>query len=218
MARLHIGHRSRNRADRTFSGPALRGRRGQANPVSSNEVGLHLRATAYTGSYASAGVADNLTPDQRARAMARIRRKDTQPELALRRALWTRGLRGYRVDDRRFPGRPDIAWSGRRIAVFVDGAFWHGHASAYTLGRHGAYWDEKVARNVQRDRAADVALTQMGWKVLRYWDFDVRRDLDRCVAEIQAALRDAPLSSKAMRPGPRRQSPSRRAALEPPSP
>jgi len=134
---------------------------------------------------------DNLTPEQRSRTMSRIRRKDTQPELILRRALWTSGLRGYRVDDRRLPGRPDIAWSRMRVAVFVDGAFWHGHESAYTPGRHGPYWDEKVARNLERDCAANAALRTMGWTVLRYWDFDVRTQLDRCLGEIRGALQEA---------------------------
>jgi DNA mismatch endonuclease (patch repair protein) len=137
-------------------------------------------------------VADNLNAEQRSRAMWRIRRKDTQPELILRRALWALGLRGYRVDDRRLPGRPDIAWSRRQVAVFVDGAFWHGHASAYTPGRHGTYWDEKVARNLERDRAANAALGERGWTVLRFWDFDVRRELDRCLTEIRDALLEAP--------------------------
>jgi len=120
--------------------------------------------------------------------MSRIRRRDTKPELLLRRALWSAGFRGYRIDDRRLPGRPDLAWTRQRLAVFVDGKFWHGHPSAYKPGRHGHYWDEKVARNVARDRAADDALREMGWTVVRLWDFEVRRDLAACVARIGATL------------------------------
>jgi DNA mismatch endonuclease (patch repair protein) len=130
---------------------------------------------------------DNLTPEQRSRAMSRIRRRDTQPELILRRALREAGLRGYRLDVRQLPGRPDVAWIGRRLAVFVDGAFFHGHPSAYTYGKSGDYWDAKIARNVARDRAADAALTEMGWEVIRLWDFEVREQLDSCVARIKAA-------------------------------
>jgi DNA mismatch endonuclease (patch repair protein) len=74
------------------------------------------------------------------------------------------------------------------LAVFVDGAFWHGHASAYTRGKSGAYWDEKIEQNVRRDREADDALAAMGWKVLRFWDFDVRRHLDECVEAVEDAL------------------------------
>ncbi|MHB1313816.1 MAG: very short patch repair endonuclease [Gemmatimonadaceae bacterium] len=133
-------------------------------------------------------MADNLTPEQRSRAMSRIKRRDTRPELMLRRALWAAGARGYRIDDRRLPGRPDLAWTRRRVAVFVDGKFWHGHPSAYKPGQHGAYWDEKIRRNLERDRAADCALAAMGWTVLRLWDFDVRRDPAGSTAKVMEAL------------------------------
>lgn len=144
-----------------------------------------------------AAVADNLTPEQRSHTMSRIRRRDTKPELLLRRALWSAGFRGYRIDDGRLPGRPDLAWTRQRLAVFVDGKFWHGHPSAYTPGRHGSYWDEKIARNVARDRAADEELREMGWTVLRLWDFEVRRDLAGCVAQVAFVLSSETTSSAA---------------------
>src|SRR4051794_31987474 len=101
---------------------------------------------------------DNLTPEQRSKAMSRIRRRDTGPELRLRKAVWQAGLRGYRVDRRSLPGRPDLAWGRARLAVFVDGAFWHGHPKAFTAGKSGRYWDEKIKRNCERDRLAEKAL------------------------------------------------------------
>lgn len=122
--------------------------------------------------------------------MSRIGRRDTGPELALRRAVWARGWRGYRVDDRRLPGRPDLAWTRARLAVFVDGKFWHGHPSVYRPGTHGPYWDPKIARNIKRDRAADAALREFGWSVLRFWDFEVKKELERCVVEIGDALKN----------------------------
>lgn len=120
--------------------------------------------------------------------MARIRATGTKPELAMRAALCRRGLHGYRLHRRDLPGVPDVAWIGLRVAVFVDGAFWHGHPSAYTPGKSGAYWDQKIARNVARDRAADQALRERGWTVLRFWDFDVMRDVEPCVSRIETAL------------------------------
>ena len=135
---------------------------------------------------------DNLTAEQRARSMSRVRRRDTTPELALRRALRSRGHLGYRVDVRHLPGRPDLAWSRVRVAVFVDGAFWHGHPSRFRPGQHGVYWDEKIAHNVARDRAADAALGTLGWTVVRIWDFEIRQDLDGAVSRIEDALRRAP--------------------------
>src|SRR5687767_11864226 len=85
------------------------------------------------------------------RIMSGVRRTGTRPELALRRALRAEGLRGYRVDARGLPGRPDIAFTRIRLAVFVDGAFWHGHPSKFQLGIAGRYWDEKIRGNQLRD-------------------------------------------------------------------
>lgn len=131
---------------------------------------------------------DNHTPEQRSRTMSRIRSSDTGPELALRRALWRRGLRGYRLHLRSLPGKPDVAWSRYKVAVFVDGAFWHGHPSAFKSGKSGAYWDTKIARNIERDQAATLALEALGWRVLRLWDFQLKADLEGCIAQIDEAL------------------------------
>lgn len=133
-------------------------------------------------------MADNLTKEQRSKTMSRIRRRDTKPEKLLRQAVWERGLRGYRLDDRRLPGRPDLAWTRKRVAVFIDGAFWHGHPKAFTPGKSGAYWDAKIAGNVARDREVDDALRAMGWTVFRFWDFEVTKERERCVAAIEAAI------------------------------
>ena len=137
-------------------------------------------------------MADPLTPSKRSALMARVRSKDTAPELELRRALWAAGIRGWRLHPRRVPGRPDLAWLGRRIAVFVDGAFWHGHPSRHKPGRSGAYWDEKIQRNVDRDRRVDAELRDRGWRVVRVWDFEVRKELGGVVERIVDALREAP--------------------------
>jgi DNA mismatch endonuclease (patch repair protein) len=134
-------------------------------------------------------MADNLTPSQRSRTMARIRSTGTRPEMRLRRALWQRGLRGYRLDVKGLPGRPDIAWRSRRVAVFVDGAFWHGHPKAFREGKSGEYWDKKIRRNMERDEQANAALEELGWVVLRFWDFDITKNLRLCVEAVDDALR-----------------------------
>src|SRR5262245_40969147 len=121
---------------------------------------------------------DKVSPSVRSHTMSRVHRRDTKPELMLRRALWRRGVRGWRGDVAQFPGRPYLAFPTSRLAVFVDGGFWHGHPSRYRPGQSGEYWDRKIARNIERDRTADRDLAALGWRVLRLWDFDIARDTD----------------------------------------
>src|SRR5690349_24520149 len=131
---------------------------------------------------------DFLSPATRSRVMARIRSKDTKPELALRRALWAAGIRGWRCHPKRVPGKPDVAFTRCKVAVFVDGRFWHGHPDFFTFGKSGAYWDAKIARTQERDRLANEALAADGWEVIRLWDFEVERDLARATERVVTAV------------------------------
>ncbi|HET8892547.1 MAG TPA: very short patch repair endonuclease [Gaiellaceae bacterium] len=133
-------------------------------------------------------VTDFLSKETRSRVMARIRSKNTKPELALRRALFKAGIRGWRCHPRNIPGKPDVAFTRWRVAVFVDGCFWHGHPDFFTPGKSGAYWDAKIERTKERDRLANATLTGQGWEVLRLWDFEVEADLSGCVARITEVL------------------------------
>jgi DNA mismatch endonuclease (patch repair protein) len=128
-----------------------------------------------------------MTKAQRSATMSRVRTKDTAPELALRRALWAAGLRGWRCHPKKVRGRPDLAWIGRKVAVFVDGAFWHGHPDHY-WGQSGQFWDEKIERNRQRDLAVDAELMEAGWRIVRLWDFEVEKDISTCVDRIRAEV------------------------------
>src|SRR5438874_13409125 len=94
-------------------------------------------------------MADHLSPAGRSRVMARIRSRNTTPELALRRALFAQGVRGWRCHAKRLPGKPDLAFTRWRIAVFVDGCFWHGHPDFFTFGKSGAV---RVVRRELRAR------------------------------------------------------------------
>ena len=116
--------------------------------------------------------------------MAAVKGKDTVPEVMLRRALYAAGVRGWRCHYKKAPGRPDLAWPARQVAVFVDGAFWHGHPSRHRPGRSGYYWDEKIAANVRRDRLVDCELEESGWSVLRLWDFEIKGDLAAAVGRV----------------------------------
>lgn len=114
--------------------------------------------------------------------MAAIRSKDTRPEYALRFALRELGLTGYRCHHPDLPGKPDIAFTRWRVAVFIDGAFWHGHPDYFTFGRLGGYWDEKIRRTQRRDRQQESDLREDGYDVVRFWDFEVAEDATACAA------------------------------------
>jgi DNA mismatch endonuclease (patch repair protein) len=133
-------------------------------------------------------VTDFLSKETRSHVMSRIRSKDTKPELALRQALWAASVRGWRCHPRTVPGKPDPAFTRWLVAVFVDGCFWHGHPDFFTPGKSGSYWDAKIARTKERDRAANEVLAAAGWTVLRFWDFEVEQDVGRCAAEVAEAL------------------------------
>jgi len=107
--------------------------------------------------------------------MERQARRDTKPELAVRRAVWRRGLR-YRVDLAPLPGsrrRADLVFTRAKVAVFVDGCFWHGcpiHAT--TPKSNTDWWEKKLAANVRRDRDTDARLADAGWAVVRVWEHE----------------------------------------------
>ena len=109
--------------------------------------------------------------------MSNIRSRNTGPELAVRHALREAGLVGYRLHYAKAPGRPDIAFVGRRVAVFVHGCFWHQHAHC-PAGRiptgNRPFWESKLARNTQRDTAAKLALQRLGWRVLTVWECETK--------------------------------------------
>lgn len=123
--------------------------------------------------------------------MSRVRGKDTGLELKLRKALWAAGIRGWRCHVRSIVGTPDLVWKGRKVVVFVDSAWWHGHPSRWKRGKRPGFWDEKISDNKRRDASVNRALRHEGWAVVRIWDFEVERDLDECVRRVDSALADS---------------------------
>lgn len=119
---------------------------------------------------------------QVSRTMKRVRQKGTKPEKALSSELFRRGMR-YRVNYKNVPGSPDMAFTRAKIAVFLDGCFWHAcplHGSVPKNNRK--WWEAKLERNVARDRKTDLALEELGWISLRYWEHD---DIDEIADEIE---------------------------------
>lgn len=99
------------------------------------------------------------------------------------------GLRGHRVYVRRLPGNPDIVYSRWKVAVFVDGVFWHDRPDYFQFGTKGAYWDRKIAGNIVRDIKVNRALADLGWEVLRFWDVDILADPNPAIRSIAEALK-----------------------------
>jgi DNA mismatch endonuclease (patch repair protein) len=128
-------------------------------------------------------MSDVLTARQRSLCMSRIRGGNTKPELTLRKALWACGLR-YRLKSR-LPGTPDIVLPSRKAIVFVDGCFWHACPTHLTLPRtNSQFWRDKLRKNVERDRRVDRELAILGWRVIRVWEHDIRRDVRRTAVRV----------------------------------
>jgi len=136
-------------------------------------------------------MADIVDRKTRSQMMSGIRGKNTRPELALRAALRRRGLAGYRLHWRGVRGRPDIAYPGRSLAIFVDGASWHGHPDHFIFGKSGPFWDEKIRQNIKRDREVDAWLFAAGWRSIRVWDFEVLQDADAVAARLAPVIEAA---------------------------
>lgn len=126
---------------------------------------------------------DDLTPEQRRKNMQAIRSKDTSIEIALRTALWHRGVR-YRKNYKQLPGKPDIAITKYRIVVFCDSDYWHGYDWGNRHQRiksNRDYWIPKIERNMARDKEITAQLQAMGWIVLRFWEWQIKKRLNECV-------------------------------------
>lgn len=130
---------------------------------------------------------DVLTSEQRSRCMAHNRGRNTHPELALRKALWATGLR-YRISVK-MTGKPDVVFLGSKVAVFVDGCFWHRCPEHFQWPKSNHdFWQSKIRRNVSRDIEVNTSLQNQGWLVLRFWEHEIRSDVFRVVSEISKAV------------------------------
>lgn len=138
---------------------------------------------------------DVLTKEQRHRNMSNIKSKNTKIELILRKALWSRGIR-YRKNYDAIPGKPDIAITKYMIAVFCDSEFFHGKdweilEQRLLKGDNGAFWTNKISKNIARDNEVNKQLYVMGWKVLRFWGEDIKKHTEDCVKTIEEAIFEA---------------------------
>lgn len=118
--------------------------------------------------------------------MARVPSKDTTPELIIRRAVHAAGFR-YRLHRKALPGSPDLVFASRSIAVFVNGCFWHGHCceDGKRPSSNAEYWNQKIGRNVSRDKSNYKALRRMGWTPVIIWTCRLQQGLQRLLVELR---------------------------------
>ena len=127
---------------------------------------------------------DVLTPAQRKQNMSRIRGKNTGPEIKLRKKLWSQDVRGYRIHCN-LPGKPDIVFTKKKIAIFIDGCFWHKCPYCFQEPEtRNEFWMKKIGTNVERDLKNTRQLQEDGWTVLRFWEHEIRKTPDNVVEKI----------------------------------
>jgi DNA mismatch endonuclease (patch repair protein) len=136
-------------------------------------------------------MADVFSKKKRSEAMSLIRSKNTKPEIALRKllssALYPKGYR-YRLHYAKLPGKPDVAFVSKKVVAFVDGSFWHGYRMKKGQRLSKKYWRPKIENNMKRDARVNARLRKSGWKVLRIWEHDLKKNPDRVLGRIKRAL------------------------------
>lgn len=143
------------------------------------------------------------TPEERSRIMRAVTSTNTGAEMALRKALWAAGMRGYRLHSKVAPGRPDLYFARQRLAVYVDGCFWHGCPTCYRAPKSNTkYWSIKVSRNRERDERVNAECRERGLQVLRIWEHEVLEDADAAAQSVARALEQAGRHERGRAKGP----------------
>jgi DNA mismatch endonuclease Vsr len=133
---------------------------------------------------------DKLTPEQRLKNMQAVKAHGSFIEITLAKALWKKGYR-YRKNNKSVFGKPDLTFKQLKIAVFIDGDFWHGKNWKDRKHDHKSnqvFWHKKIERNMQRDKEVNSQLLKEGWKVLRFWGDDIKQNLQSCIIKIEETI------------------------------
>jgi len=126
------------------------------------------------------------TTPERSQLMRKIKSKNTKPELTLRKLLWSSGVR-YRINSKTLPGTPDISVKKYKLAVFVDGEFWHGYnweTKKHEIKSNRDFWIPKIERNMQKDSEVNAQLKQMGYTVFRFWGKELKQNPGYCLMQV----------------------------------
>jgi len=120
--------------------------------------------------------------------MSQIKSKNTKPEIIFRKLLRINGLKGYRLHAK-IPGKPDIYYPAKKLAIFIDGCFWHGCKKCLKLPKtHSAFWVKKINDNRQRDKKIRIALRKLGIKTIRFWQHEVQSSSDRIIGVVKNSI------------------------------
>lgn len=143
---------------------------------------------------------DRLTKEQRHKNMSRIKNKDTKIEVLLRKKLWSEGIR-YRKNHKDLPGKPDIAITKYKIAIFCDSEFFHGKdwddlQLQLKRGNNAEFWINKIGKNRERDEEINKRLCSLGWTVIRFWGKDIAKNPDECVNVVKEAIFEQRIASE----------------------
>jgi len=134
---------------------------------------------------------DNHDKETRSYNMSRIRSTGTKPEEIVRKYLFSKGFR-YRKNDKRYPGKPDIVLPKFKTVIFVNGCFWHGHQNCryFVMPKSNIeYWQNKISRNIKRDKENDESLTDSGWRVLTVWECQLKKPVrEQTLSKLAASI------------------------------
>lgn len=134
-------------------------------------------------------MADLFNKKTRSKIMASIKSRNTEIEISFRKELYRQGLRGFRINNRNIYGTPDVVYPKYKLAIFIDGDFWHGY-DWKAKGRvpPKEYWQEKIQKNIDRDNRVTSELQTQGWTVLRFWEHEIRNNLEGCTSRVKDVL------------------------------
>ncbi|MHB8261649.1 MAG: very short patch repair endonuclease [Bacteroidia bacterium] len=141
---------------------------------------------------------DRLTKEQRKKNMQAVKATGSIIETALAKALFAKGYR-YRKNNRSVYGKPDLTFKKFKIAIFVDSEFWHRkdwNIRKYDHKSNKAFWITKIERNIERDKEVNLHLLKDGWKVLRFWGADIKKNLQTCIAKIEEIINETKRENK----------------------
>lgn len=134
------------------------------------------------------------TTKERSDLMRKIKAKNTTPEIVLRKTLWNEGIR-YRKENKEIIGNPDISLKKYKIAIFIDGEFWHGYnwqEKKEKIKSNREYWIRKIESNIARDKKNNQMLYEQNWIVLRFWEHEIKKELNKCIDKIKNAIASQP--------------------------